>query len=79
MGKPCSVASLSLDVIAEFELRTLRSQIGIYFSIIMIPKKSHFIIFMLRKFVPSTNVFVFFSFFTLKLFTLDPSAVRLTC
>ena len=74
MGKPCSVASLSLDVIAEFELRTLRSQIAIYFSIIMIPKKSHFIIFMLQKFVPSTNVFVFFCFFTL-----DPSAVRLTC
>ena len=62
MGKPCSVASLSLDVIADFELRTLRSQIVIYFSIIVIPKKSHFIIFMLQKFVPSTNVFVFFLF-----------------
>ena len=62
MGKPCSVASLSLDVIADFELRTLRSQIAIYFSIIVIPKKSHFIIFMLQKFVPSTNVFVFFLF-----------------
>ena len=42
------------------------------------PKKSHFTIFAMQNFVQNTNVFFFFSFFYLELFTLDSPAVTLT-